>query len=63
MIGTWIFTQPYLSGGVRITLLFNENSNDSRCATCDKLPKECNWGEGPYAGTMLLYLQEIAVNK
>ena len=34
-----------------------------RCATCDKLSNECNWGNGPYAGTLLLYLQEIAVNK
>ena len=37
--------------------------NIIRCATCEKLPKECSWGYGPYAGTMLLYLQEIAVNK
>ena len=34
-----------------------------RCASCNKLPKTCEWGGGPYAGTMLLYLQEIAVNK
>jgi len=34
-----------------------------RCATCDKLPKVCEWGSGPYAGTLLLYLQEIALNK
>ena len=35
----------------------------SRCATCHTLPKECTWGFGPYAGTMLLYLQEIAINR
>jgi len=34
-----------------------------RCSTCDKLPKVCEWGSGPYAGTLLLYLQEIALNK
>ena len=35
----------------------------SRCAPCHTLPKECTWGFGPYAGTMLLYLQEIAINR
>ena len=35
----------------------------SRCATCHTLPKECTWGFGPYAGTMLLYLQEIAISR
>ena len=34
-----------------------------RCSTCVQLPKECEWGTGPYAGTMLLYLQEIAINR
>ena len=34
-----------------------------RCATCHQLPKTCQWGGGPYAGTLLLYLQEIAMNK
>ena len=34
-----------------------------RCADCDKMPDTCQWGGGPYAGTMLLYLQEVAVNK
>jgi len=34
-----------------------------RCSDCDKLPGTCQWGGGPYAGTLLLYLQEIAVNK
>ena len=34
-----------------------------RCATCNKMPDICQWGGGPYAGTLLLYLQEIAVNK
>jgi len=33
-----------------------------RCATCTKLPAECQWGAGPYAGTLLLYAQEIAMN-
>ena len=27
------------------------------------MPDSCQWGGGPYAGTMLLYLQEVAVNK
>ena len=27
------------------------------------MPDTCQWGGGPYAGTMLLYLQEVAVNK
>ena len=27
------------------------------------MPDTCQWGGGPYAGTILLYLQEIAVNK
>ena len=35
----------------------------SRCPTCHQLPKTCQWGGGPYAGTLLLYLQEIAMNK
>ena len=26
------------------------------------MPDSCQWGGGPYAGTMLLYLQEVAVN-
>ena len=26
------------------------------------MPDTCQWGGGPYAGTMLLYLQEVAVN-
>ena len=34
-----------------------------RCAECSALPDSCTWGRGAYAGTMLLYLQEIAVNK
>jgi len=34
-----------------------------RCATCTQLPKECEWGQGIYAGTLLLYAQEIAMNK
>merc|ERR1719483_168253 len=34
-----------------------------RCATCTNLPKECEWGQGIYAGTLLLYAQEIAMNK
>ena len=34
-----------------------------RCATCKDLPKECEWGQGIYAGTLLLYAQEIAMNK
>ena len=35
----------------------------SRCADCNLMPDSCQWGGGPYAGTMLLYLQEVAVNK
>ena len=27
------------------------------------MPDSCQWGRGPYAGTLLLYLQEVAVNK
>ena len=27
------------------------------------MPDSCQWGGGPYAGTILLYLQEVAVNK
>ena len=27
------------------------------------MPDTCKWGGGPYAGTILLYLQEVAVNK
>ena len=27
------------------------------------MPDTCQWGGGPYAGTILLYLQEVAVNK
>eukprot|EP00092_Neocalanus_flemingeri_P005814 GFUD01006258.1.p1 GENE.GFUD01006258.1~~GFUD01006258.1.p1 ORF type:complete len:628 (-),score=188.16 GFUD01006258.1:577-2460(-) len=34
-----------------------------RCATCTELPRECEWGQGIYAGTLLLYAQEIAMNK
>ena len=33
-----------------------------RCATCTQLPASCQWGGGPYAGTLLLYAQEIALN-
>ena len=36
---------------------------ECRCATCNKMPDPCQLGGGPYAGTLLLYLQEIAVNK
>merc|ERR1712106_133864 len=34
-----------------------------RCAECVSIIKECEWGGGPYAGVLLLYLQEIAINK
>ena len=34
-----------------------------RCSTCVQLPKKCEWGGGPYAGVLLLYLQEIAINR
>jgi len=34
-----------------------------RCSTCTELPTECEWGQGIYAGTLLLYAQEIAMNK
>jgi len=34
-----------------------------RCARCMKLPEECTWGKGIYAGTLLLYAQEIAMNR
>ena len=34
-----------------------------RCAECANMPKDCEWGGGPYAGVLLLYLQEIAINK
>ena len=33
-----------------------------RCATCTRLPDTCQWGGGPYAGTLLLYAQEMALN-
>ncbi|XP_023347024.1 uncharacterized protein LOC111715861 isoform X2 [Eurytemora carolleeae] len=33
-----------------------------RCASCTALPQDCQWGSGPYAGTVLLYAQEIAMN-
>ena len=33
-----------------------------RCATCVRLPDTCRWGGGPYAGTLLLYAQEMALN-
>ena len=28
-----------------------------RCATCHRLPDDCQWAGGPYAGTLLLYAQ------
>ena len=34
-----------------------------RCAESANMPKDCEWGGGPYAGVLLLYLQEIAINK
>jgi len=34
-----------------------------RCAECANMPRDCEWGAGPYAGVLLLYLQEIAINK
>ena len=34
-----------------------------RCANCTEFPKSCCWGEGIYAGTLLLYAQEIAMNQ
>jgi len=34
-----------------------------RCPTCTELPTECGWGQGIYAGTLLLYAQEIAMNR
>lgn len=33
-----------------------------RCDTCTELPCSCTWGRGIYAGTLLLYAQEIAMN-
>jgi len=34
-----------------------------RCASCSQLPDDCTWGGGIYAGTLLLYAQEIAINR
>ena len=34
-----------------------------RCAECVSIPKECELGGGLYAGLLLFYLQEIAINK
>ena len=34
-----------------------------RFAECATMPDDCQWGSGPYAGALLLYLQEIAINK
>jgi len=34
-----------------------------RCPTCFGLIEECSWGQGIYAGTHLLYVQEIALNR
>ena len=28
-----------------------------RCSSCTRLPRTCEWGGGPYAGTLLLYIQ------
>ena len=33
-----------------------------RCSTCTELPTECQWGTSIYAGTLLLYAQEIAMD-
>ena len=33
-----------------------------RCSNCTELPEQCTWGKGIYAGTLLLYAQEIAMN-
>ena len=33
-----------------------------RCSMCTSFPPECEWGTGIYAGTLLLYAQEIAMN-
>ena len=34
-----------------------------RCSTCIVPPETCEWGGGIYQGTLLLYAQEIAMNK
>jgi len=34
-----------------------------RCASCIDLPSNCTWGSGIYAGSLLLYAQEIAMNR
>ncbi|XP_023336579.1 uncharacterized protein LOC111707669 isoform X2 [Eurytemora carolleeae] len=33
-----------------------------RCPSCTALPQDCQWGSGTYAGTILTYSQEIAIN-
>ena len=38
------------------TYLFGPGTH-CRCATCTALPRDCAWGGGPYAGTLLLYAQ------
>ena len=34
-----------------------------KCPTCTELPQDCRWGKGIYAGTLLMYAQEIAMNE
>ena len=34
-----------------------------KCPTCTELPQSCRWGKGIYAGTLLMYAQEIAMNE
>ena len=34
-----------------------------RCPTCTELPRDCTWGHGIFAGTLLMYAQEIAMNE
>ena len=68
---TWYGDARRVRNMAKITVALNKfgraqmfgPGTECRCATCNKLPSTCGWGGGPYVGTLLLYLQEIAVNK
>jgi hypothetical protein len=54
--------QHWCSGCTKSTTLLCTGTA-CRCASCTALPAECQWAGGPYAGTLLLYAQEIAMNR
>ena len=49
---------------MQVGQILNPNSKCfHRCAECKDINPECAWSKGIYPGVLLLYMQELAVNR